>query len=428
MLYVIKIKRNNGLFNNSRSRKEFMKQRRLKKVQEEQNRKLNRNTQYQNSHSPMEQYINNGSFGYSFSNYRDPQQQSYYQTPQQQSYYQTPQQQYYSNTQPIQRKQTLSEVSNEVFPSYNNTNSYNIKNIIDSELKNYKNINLVSVLDRELERKMEASSVSKSLDSSLDIVREEDLTGGEKRVILSIEDDNYFLSKYTYKKHNHLLTKDSFFYFGFNNINVVQNKDYYLNVDIEQKFKYTNYPLELMIYGMNKMNLLNYFLKAPLDTSILKFNTKLFDSVTLLLYSKKKLYNSVIKINNLELFDYITNNNSKDVNKLTDDIFDNIDNDENFNKIYDELDNLFSEKKSESLDKKINNSLLDCYRRLKGKSSLDRYKENVIEPVPAKQYKIKSRTLDLTEYYKKKEEEDKVEIVEIDNNETTKKENCFEFR
>ena len=67
---------------------------------------------------------------------------------------------------------------------------------------------------------------------------------------------------------------------------------------------------------MNKMNLLNYFLKAPFDTSILKFNTKLFDSVTLLLYSKKKLYNSVIKINNLELFDYITNNNSKDVNKL----------------------------------------------------------------------------------------------------------------
>ena len=418
--YVVCNRRSNGVFNNSQSRQAYLKQKRLREVQEEKNRKLNRSAQYQ-SVQPIQQQINNGSFGYSFSNYREPQQQ-YQQQSYYQSSYQQPQQQQYANTQPIQRRQTLSQASSDAFPSYSRKNSYNIGNIIDTELKTGQRINLVSALDRELERKMENSSVSRSLDSNLDVVKEEDLTGGDKRVILSIEDDNYFLSKYTYRKYNHLLTKDSFFYFGFNNINVTQNKDYYLNVDIEQKFKYANYPLELMVYGMNKMNLLNYFLKVPLDTTVLKFNTKLFDSVTLLLYSKKRLYNSVIKVNNLELFDYITNNKSKDVNKLTDDIFENINNDDNFNKIYDELDDLFSDRNSVSLDKKISNSLLDCYRRLKGKSSLDRYKENTIEEVAkpvistAKQYEIRSRSLDLTDYYKQKEEENKVEIVEIDNN------------
>ena len=403
--FVVCNRRNNGIFNNSQSRQAYLRQKRLREVQEERNRKLNRGAQ-QIQTQPVSQQLNNGGFGYSFSNYREPQQQIYYQQPQEQ---------YYANTQPIQKRQTLSQASSEAFPSYDRRNSYNIGSIIDTELKTGQRINLVSALDRELERKMDNSSVSRSLDSKLDVIRDDELTGGEKRVILSIEDDNYFLSKYTYRKYNHLLTKDSFFYFGFNNINVSQNKDYYLNVDIEQKFKYADYPLELMVYGMNKMNLLNYFLKIPLDTTILKFNSKLFDSITLLLYSKKRLYNSVIKINNLELFDYITNKRGKDVNKLTDDIFDNINNDDDFNRIYDELDELFSDRNTQSLDKKINNSLLDCYRRLKGKSSMDRYKENTIEEVvEPEKHIVRERSLDLTDYYKKKEEEEKKKEEEED--------------
>ena len=176
-----------------------------------------------------------------------------------------------------------------------------------------------------------------------------------------------------------------------------------------KKFKYSRYPLELMVYGMNKMNLLNYFLKIPMDTTILKFNTKLFNNITLLLYSKKRLYNSVINVKNLELFNYISKKKGKDINKLTNDIFENINNDDNFYKIYDELDDIFSEKDKSKLNNKINDSLLDCYRRLKGKSSLDRYKENTIEDITeASQYEVRDRTFDMDDYNKKKEEENKI--------------------
>lgn len=134
---------------------------------------------------------------------------------------------------------------------------------------------------------MEQNLVTKTIENPSYEVNENDLENGEKRVVLSMNDDDYFISKYSCRKRSHLFTRDSFFYFGYSNVNVNKNKDYYVNIDLEQKFKYTNYPLELMVYGLNKINLLNYFLKIPCDTTIIKFNTKLFDSITLLLYSKK---------------------------------------------------------------------------------------------------------------------------------------------
>ena len=393
--------------NNSRSKKAYLREKRMKLVEEERQRKLMRRQQKINeqvSRLPISQQINNGGFGYNFSNYNNNYNNNFQQFQQNQK------------TQPLasqelmyNKNQSISEASSEVFRSYNKRNSYNIGNIIDNELKSGNKINLVSVLDKELDKKMETSSVTRSLNSNLDVINTNDFLEGEKKVILNVEDSNYFLSKYTYRKNNYLLTKDSFFFFGFNNIDVDQNKDYYLNIDVQQKFKYSSYPLELMVYGMNKINLLNYFLKIPMDTTVLKFNTKLFNNITLLLYSKKRLYNSVINVKNLELFNYKSKSKGKDINKLTNDIFENINNDNNFYKIYDELDEIFSEKDKSKLNNKINDSLLDCYRRLKGKSYLDRYKENTIEDITeTSQYELRDRSFNMDEYNKRKEEENKI--------------------
>ena len=443
--------RNNGIFKNSRDRLNYLKQKRLREIQQSSKKSYNKysilNTQpfiqdNQFEHNNLTSYNNKYHNRNNFNNYVSEQINKSTDLNQYQMgtslnntkfnhSLENNNKNFFNNYQkPIQEtiKQPIYQSQIPLYPKSQN-NIYNIGNIIKNELNTPQEINssnrfnLISALDKELEKKMECNLVNKTIEEPSYEINENEFINGEKRVILSMNDDDYFISKYSCRKRGHLFTRDSFFYFGYSNVSVNKNKDYYVNIDIEQKFKYTKYPLELMVYGLNKINLLNYFLKIPCDTSIIKFNTKLYDSITLLLYSKKRLYNSVIKLNNLEIFDYIQNNNIN-VNKLTNEIFDNLDNDDNFSKIYQELNDIFSNKNKKTLEKRVNNNLVDCYRKLQNKSSMDRYMNNskeyyqecenklnlnnlkTLKKEPKPHYERRERTLDL----KKKKKNFKINL------------------
>ena len=176
---------------------------------------------------------------------------------------------------------------------------------------------------------------------------------------------DYIISKMTYKKYNHLLTKNHPVYFGYN-IEVPKNRDFFLDFGLRQRFKYNCYKLELSIHGDYVDEIYKTVLTNPDFKKLIKFSSSMFKNITILLMSKKNVYNSVITIDNFSLFKVMDKAKDDDDNieVLTDEIFDNVTDDDKFKSIFDDLNRIF-DPDNVNIDVDVNDELVKCSINLK---------------------------------------------------------------
>lgn len=176
---------------------------------------------------------------------------------------------------------------------------------------------------------------------------------------------DYIISKMTYKKYNHLLTKNHPVYFGYN-IEVPKNRDFFLDFGLRQRFKYNYYKLELSIHGDYVDEIYKTVLTNPDFKRLIKFSSSMFKNITILLMSKKSVYNSVITIDNFSLFKVMDKamDNNNNIEVLTDKIFDNVTDDDKFKSIFDDLNRIF-DPDNVNIDVDVNDELVKCSINLK---------------------------------------------------------------
>ena len=100
-----------------------------------------------------------------------------------------------------------------------------------------------------------------------------------------------------------------------------------------------------------KKILIKKILNIPRHLETIKINSKDNNKFNILIFSKNKVYNSVITISKLKIYNFLkknTNVSKNKIDKLTNDLFDILNNEldeTNFDNIYNEL-NLLCDKKS----------------------------------------------------------------------------------
>ena len=197
-------------------------------------------------------------------------------------------------------------------------------------------------------------------------INEFDMKDYDKKLLLDMdnEDSEYFISRMTYKKKHHLLTKDSFFYFGYN-VDVDENTKYELDIKIKQQFKYDNYPIQMNIYGNYKKRLEGCEFNRPYDDRCVMFDSNDSNKVTVLLFCPNKVYNSVVTLDQLLLYKF--EKRKSEVDLLTEKIFDNIDDDSIFEETFNSLNRIFS-LTNLNIEKDVDRELALCLKQLSDKN------------------------------------------------------------
>lgn len=199
-------------------------------------------------------------------------------------------------------------------------------------------------------------------------VNNDDLKDYDKKLLLNMdnEESEYFISRMTYKKKNHLLTKNSFFYFGYN-LDIDENSKYELNIKIKQQFKYDNYPIQMNIYGNYKNKLNSCEFSRPYDDRCFLFDSNNNNKVTVLLFCPNKVFNSVVTLDQLILYKF--EKKQSEVDLLTEQIFDNIDNDTIFDEIFNSLNKIFS-LTNLNIEKDVDRELAICLKKLSERENI----------------------------------------------------------
>lgn len=261
---------------------------------------------------------------------------------------------------------------------YNQSNNFN-QNLMNNNfnqplMNNNSQNNYINNRNINNENTIKKSSINENFVNNLNmshvnefnkIINEELNSPVNRKTIfdyLEYNKNNLKLSTNTKHINNHLLTKYGNFFCCISNINANKNTEYLVNIDLLQKFKFDRNLLELYIYGLNQYLISKSYLNIPKHISTFKINTGNNDNLSLLLYSKKKVENSFITINNLTI--------SKKVKNIYENNF-NSENSNNNIEYY--TKNLFNTNFDEEFFSNYNELQKLCYT----KSTLDNYIDDV---------------------------------------------------